>query len=264
MNLLSVVIITRNEENNIAACISSARQVSNDIVVVDSGSDDDTVEIAREQGARVFSIEWQGYGYSRNYGASEARNNWILALDADERISAELAASINRLEFQSSFQVFKFRRINYLGNKPLNWGTLGFEKVTRIYNREEFDWDLSLVHEKLEPSELAIKMTIDGHLDHFGLKNYEDYNKKSRLYALLSAEKYLFEGRKAGILKRIGSPVFNSLKSYIFQLGFLEGKRGFLVAKTIAWYSWLKYDYLQQMHAEMERQPAALRLAPTE
>ena len=91
MSLVSVVIITHNEENNIVDCIRSARLVTNDIVVVDCGSEDLTVIMAEKEGARTFVIDWQGFGFSRNFGAAQARHDWILALDADERISKELA-----------------------------------------------------------------------------------------------------------------------------------------------------------------------------
>src|SRR6476660_9693532 len=102
MNSLSVVIITRNEEHNIAGCVQSAKLVSDDVIVVDSGSDDQTIKLAIQNGARVFSIHWEGYGFSRNYGSVRAKHNWIFALDADERISPELASSIEKLNLNNS------------------------------------------------------------------------------------------------------------------------------------------------------------------
>ena len=94
MSKISVVIITLNEEKNIIDCIRSAKLLSDDIIVVDSGSVDNTVQLARHEGARVFPIKWQGYGFSRNLGAGKAKHNWIFALDADERISPALATII--------------------------------------------------------------------------------------------------------------------------------------------------------------------------
>ncbi len=246
MNGLSVVIITRNEAQNIVDCIRSAKLVAQDIVIVDSGSMDNTVVLAKAEGARVFEIGWKGYGHSRNYGASRASNSWILALDADERVSVSLAKSIKQLPLINNLEVYRFRRKNYLSGREIRFGTLGFETVTRIYNRDHFAWDLSLVHEKLEPAN-SIRKSIPGNLDHFGLKDFEDYYFKARTYAMLSAEKYFSEGRRAGWMKRNGSPVFNSIKSYIFQFGFLEGSRGLRTARMIARYSWLKYHYLREM-----------------
>ena len=249
MKAISVVIITRNEESNIVDCINSAKFLTDDVVIVDGGSNDNTVQLAKNAGANVFIIDWQGFGFSRNFGAAKAKYNWILALDADERMSPQLAIAIQQKNLSKEKIIFKFGRTNFLGKEKISFGTLGFERVTRIYHRNYCKWDLSLVHEKLISQNTISIKTIPGYITHYGLKSYEDYKNKAVLYAQLSAEKYFLEGRKAGLLKRFFSPLFNSLKSYIFQLGFLDGKRGFVIAKTIAQYSWLKYYYLNQLHA---------------
>jgi len=246
MNSLSVVIITRNEEHNIADCIQSAKLVSDDIIVVDACSNDNTADIAMATEANVISTDWKGYGFSRNLGAQKARHNWILALDADERISKELAFAINEIEFEETNCIYRFRRRNYLSNQRIRFGTLGFETVKRIYNRNYANWDRTLVHEKLK-SLSPLKKILPGHIDHFGLKNEEDYKAKAILYAQMSAEKYFLRGKKSGLLKRFVSPIFNSLKSYVFLLGFLDGRKGWISAKTIAYYTWLKYSYLHQL-----------------
>jgi glycosyltransferase involved in cell wall biosynthesis len=246
MNSLSVVIITRNEEHNIADCIQSAKLVTEDIIVVDACSNDSTADIAIATGANVISTDWKGYGFSRNFGAQKARHNWILALDADERISKELAFAINEIEFEETNCIYRFRRRNYLSKQRIRFGTLGFETVKRIYNRNHANWDRTLVHEKLK-SLSPLKKILPGHIDHFGLKNKEDYKTKAILYAQMSAEKYFLGGKKSSLLKRFVSPIFNSLKSYVFLLGFLDGTKGWISAKTIAYYTWLKYSYLHQL-----------------
>lgn len=246
MNSISVVIITHNEERNIVDCIQSAKLISDDVIVVDACSEDQTVKLAFQYGARVFSTIWESYGASRNLGAQKSKNDWILALDADERISKKLAQSIGKLNFKDATVVYKFRRKNYLGNKQIRFGTLGFETVKRIYNRKNVAWDLTLVHEKLVGASPARKL-INGHIDHFGLRNEQDYKARAVLYAQMSAEKYFLQGKRATLLKRFFSPVFNSVKSYIFQFGFLDGSRGWISAKTIAYYSWLKYSCLHQL-----------------
>jgi len=246
MNSLSVVIITRDEENNIVDCIRSAKLVSDEIIVVDTGSTDQTMKLAIALGAKVFSIPWEGYGFSRNYGAEKAKNSWILALDADERISPELGLSIHRMKFTDVNCIYRFRRKNYIAGKKICFGTLGFETVKRIYNRNYAKWDLTLVHEKLQSYQPSKKL-ITGYIDHFGLKNEEDYKAKAVLYAQMSAEKYFLQGRKTHFLKRFLSPIFNSVKSYILQLGFLDGHNGWISAKMISYYCWLKYFSLHQL-----------------
>ena len=244
MSSLSVVIITYNEEHNIVECIKSAQLISEDIVVVDACSKDQTAGLAISSGARVFSTDWKGYGFSRNLGAEKAKNDWILALDADERITETLASSIRELKFSDTNCIYRFHRKNYLGEREIQFGTLGFETVKRIYNRKHAQWDLTLVHEKLES--VHLKKQIKGSIEHFGLKDEEDYRSKALLYAQMSAEKFFIQGKKTNLFKRLGSPLFNAAKSYIFQFGFLDGRAGWASARTIAYYSWLKYFYLQQ------------------
>ncbi|MGZ3880815.1 MAG: glycosyltransferase family 2 protein [Flavisolibacter sp.] len=246
MNAISVVIITRNEEHNITDCVRSAKLVSDDIVVVDADSIDDTVNLAKKEGARVFPIRWQGYGFSRNVGAIKAKYDWILSLDADERISQQLSDSIKTLGLTDDNCIYRFRRRNYLGRKRIRFGTLGSETVKRLYNRLYSQWDLTLVHEKLH-SVNPSRRFISGHIDHYSFKNEKDYEAKAILYAEMSAEKYFSQGKTAGLLKRYLSPVFNSLKSYVFQLGFLDGSAGWTSARIIAYYSYLKYLYLHQL-----------------
>lgn len=249
MNSISVVIIAFNEENNIADCIRSAKMISDDIIVVDSGSIDNTMQLAESLGATIFSIQWKGYGASKNFGATKAKHDWIFSLDADERITKELAASINQLKFDKPTTVHKFKRENYFFNKKIRFGSFGFDKVKRIYHRNYVKWNLVPVHEKLFGKSVQKKL-IKGTLQHIGSKNLEEQRSKIIFYAQKGAEKYFAEGKKTNLFKKFASPLFNSIKSYIFQLGFLDGKEGFLIAKNIAYYSWLKYSCLHQLHSE--------------
>ena len=249
MTALSVVIITHNEEDNIVDCIRSARLLTDDIIVVDAGSRDRTVEFSLKEGANTYNVNWKGYGYSRNFGAAQARHNWILSLDADERISPGLARAIRRLDAQDPTSVYSFRRVNHLAGNRFRFGNLGFEKVKRLYHKDSYRWDLSLVHEKLVGPKRICKK-LGGQLLHYGLKNSEDYRNKAILYARLSAEKYFQEHRKHGPLKKYASSFFNALKSYVIQLGFLDGRKGWIMAQTIARYSWMKYEHLEQLHHE--------------
>lgn len=245
---VSVVIITHNEEANIAACIQSAKLISNDIIIVDAGSSDATVELAKEQGAKVVAINWYCYGASKNKGTEQARYDWIFSLDADERITPQLAQSIQELNFNNDNCVYQFSRVNYLGDKKLKFGTAGFDKVIRIYNRRYTEWDLTPVHEKLTGK--YTKKKLKGALVHYSTQTLNDYKEKVMYYAKLSAQKYFEQNKKAGLVKRFVAPLFDSFKSYIFHLGFLEGKTGYKLAGTIAYYTWLKYQYLHRLHQQ--------------
>lgn len=246
MAMISVVIITKNEAANICACIASARQISSDIIVVDCGSTDDTVQLAKEAGARTVGINWQSYGHSRNTGAAAAKNNWIFALDADERISAALAARLNEMSLPDPKVAYKIKRKNYFGYKHLQFGTLGFEQVPRLYCRTANRWDLFPVHEKLIGT--TNTQQIRESILHYGITDLQQYIAKKNHYALLSAYKYREQNKKATFVKRFLSPVFNGVKSYVFQLGFADGRKGWQIATIITHYTWLKYKYLHQFN----------------
>lgn len=249
--MISVVIITKNEAHSIVDCINSARLITDDIVVVDSGSFDNTLAVAQQRGAKVITLDWNGYGAAKNNGAELAKYDWIFSLDADERITPQLAASIEKLNLNKAGCVFQFNRTNYIGGKKIRFGTGGFDKVIRLYNKQNVSWDLTAVHEKLIG--INTKVKIKGNLIHYSAKSVSNYNDKITFYAKLSAEKYFAQNRHASFTKRFIAPIFNSFKSYFLQLGFLDGRTGLGLAKTIAYYTWLKY---QQLHL-LEQEKAA-------
>jgi glycosyltransferase involved in cell wall biosynthesis len=265
---ITTVIITKNEAKNIEACIRSAQSVSDDVVVVDCGSSDETTSLAEACGAKVLVVEWQCYGHSRNAGAAVAKFDWILSLDADERVSGSLAKALHSLNLTQKAVVYKIRRKNYFGTRQLRYGTPGFESVVRLYNRQSAQWDLVPVHEKLQS--VAFRKKIKQPIDHFAIANIDEHAKKKEHYAHLSAQKYLQQNKKATLVKRFVSPLFNGVKSYVFQLGFLDGRDGWQVAKTTTYYTWLKYKYLRRLAksaaAETDFSPPASKIlvgAPT-
>jgi glycosyltransferase involved in cell wall biosynthesis len=251
---ISVVIITKNEEANISGCIRSARLLSNDVIVVDSGSVDGTIHIAKAEGAVVISTPWKGYGYSRNLGADAAANDWIFALDADERITPELVTSIANLDAKNIHCIYGFRRDNFFFGERIRFGTLGFEKAYRFYNRTVAKWNAFPVHEKVV-SDCCKQVYMHGHFVHYGIRDLASWRLKKKHYARLGACKYFEQHKKATLLKRFCAPAFNAFKSYIVQLGFLDGQKGWVIAKVIFSYSWLKYKYLHAMEVEKFSSP---------
>ncbi|GAA4736680.1 glycosyltransferase family 2 protein [Flavisolibacter ginsenosidimutans] len=259
MLCITTVIITKNEARNIEACIRSAHAVSDDVIVVDCGSSDGTATIAGACGAKLIAVEWQCYGHSRNTGAAAAKHDWILSLDADERVSPELANALHGLDLNDGLCVYKIRRENYFAGKRLRYGTLGFEGVVRLYNRKFGQWDLFPVHEKLMTN--VSKRKIKQPIIHLGISNLSEHEQKKEHYAFLGAQKYLQQNKKATFLKRFVSPLFNGAKSYFFQLGFLDGREGRQIAVTIAYYTWLKYKYLHQLRKQARGKEVVLQTA---
>ena len=249
---ITTVIITKNEDENIAACIQSARLVSDEVIVVDCFSIDNTVTLAKNEGAKIIEVKWQCYGHSRNIGAAAAKHDWILSLDADERISPGLATTLSQMSLKDTACIYKIKRENFFQTQKLNYGTLGFESVQRLYNRCNTSWDLFPVHERLAGT--GHTKTISQSILHFGIRNLKEHIEKKEHYALLSARKYMQQGKKASFIKRYLSPAFNGMKSYLFQAGFLDGKKGWHVAITISYYTWLKYKYLKQLRNENSRE----------
>ncbi len=243
---ISVVIIAKNEAENIVDCIISVRLISNDIVVADSGSEDDTQTLAAKAGATLLQTDWKGYGQTRNEAAAIAVNNWILALDADERITPELAVAINHLTLDDDKVLYGFKRSNFLAGKKLRFGEWGRDKVFRLYNKQQAAWDLLLVHENVTGNGIYKKL-IAGELLHFTMKDLAEYQAKTMLYARLSAEKYVAGGKQATLLKRFISPAFSFVQNYIFRLGFLDGKEGRITACTDSKYIYLKYKLLHEL-----------------
>jgi len=243
---ISVVIITKNEEKNIEACIESASLISSDIIVADTGSNDDTVLLAKQKGATVIQIEWNGYGNARNQAAKEANNNWIFALDADERITPALAKSIEKLALEDDV-LYGCKRESFLVDKKIKHGDWGRDKVYRLYNKNKTAWDLAAVHENIIAEGLK-KQLIGGSILHYTMDSLETYYSKTINYARLSAEKYYSQNKKATFIKRFISPAFVFLQTYLFRLGFLDGKEGFIIAKYSALYVWSKYDLLHGMN----------------
>ena len=245
---LSIVIICRNEAHIIGKTIAAAKCVSDDIVVVDSGSTDGTQSIITNAGAQLLETGWEGYGINKNKGVAIAKHDWILSIDADEILDEVLIKELQILELTNPLIVYNIRFRAFLMDKMIRFGEWSGETHIRLYNRKHVHWNEAAVHEVLLfPDNTVIKNIRQGFIHHFTMKSMEDYKDKTIAYANLNAEKYFSQGKKAGWLKCIASPTFSFIKNYIFRLGFLDGSAGFAVAKMNAWYTWLKYTRLREL-----------------
>ncbi|MFT4024011.1 MAG: hypothetical protein QM664_09545, partial [Flavihumibacter sp.] len=193
-------------------------------------------------------ITWNGYGNSRNKGAGMAQHPFVLNIDADEVITAQLAEAINRLTPKAA-TIYGFKRLNHLGQKQIRHGEWGNDTVWRLYNKNETRWNLAEVHEALEAGGLD-KVLLRGALQHFTAADIGSYNKKMEIYARLSARKFLEQRKKAGMLKAIVSPVFSFVQNYVFRLGVLDGREGWDIARAHYLYNRNRYLYLQRLKRE--------------
>ncbi len=245
---ISVVIITKNEAHIIGNTLQSLEPVIKDVVVVDSGSSDDTVKICRQHNATVIETVWAGYGINKNKGIAAAKHDWILSLDADEAIDEDLKRSLQQLQLQDENEVFNIRFKNFFCNKWIRFGEWGFDTHVRLFNRKKVQWNNVEVHENLVfPPGVKIT-TLKGHILHYTANNRREYTEKMTGYARMNAKKYFEAGKKATFFKQYLSPVFAFLQHYIFRLGFLDGKEGFIIAKTTSLYTYQKYHYLKVLN----------------
>ncbi len=248
--MLSIVIITKNEAHIIGNTLQSLQGVTDDIIIVDNGSTDDTISICKKFNARVIETNWLGYGATKNLGIDAAKHDWILSLDADEAIDEQLKNGLLKLKPADTNTVYKLSYKNFFCNKEIRFGVWARDKHVRLFNRQKVRWDTAEVHENLQlPPDVNV-VTLSGHVLHYTVNNITEYSYKTIEYARSNAKKYFLQGKKTGFIKLYIAPGFNFLQHYIFRLGFLDGYEGYLICKTNAWYTFMKYVFLRELNEQ--------------
>jgi glycosyltransferase involved in cell wall biosynthesis len=243
---ITATVITLNEEHNIAAALESLAW-ADEIIVVDSQSGDRTIEIARTFTDRVYSRPWPGYSAQKNFAAEQATNDWIFSLDADERVSKELAEEIQQLKRSSEPKAAGYRmpRLTfYLGRWIKHSGWRPDHKL-RLYHRKRARWQGDYVHETLEADREVER--LNGDILHYTVRDAAEHHLRMNRYTTLAAKQRYSEGKRASIASLFVSPVIVFLRSYIFKLGFLDGIPGFAIARFAAHYEFLKNLKLWEM-----------------
>ncbi len=236
---ISATIVTLNEEQNIARAIQSL-QCADEVVVVDSGSQDRTREIAMHLGARVFEERWRGYAAQKNFAASQAENDWILSLDADEQLTPALSGEISGLkQHGAAFDGYSFpRKAQYLGRWIEHSGWYPDKKV-RLYNRAKAEWTGAYVHESVRVSGTVGELHSD--LLHFTCNSLSDHLRTLDRYTTLAACEVAARHQPVGLRRLTVDPLWTSFRSYVLQRGFLDGYQGIAIAYMAGLYSFLKY-----------------------
>ena len=245
----SIVIVCKNEEAVIDKTLQALHGFE-DVIIYDNGSTDKTLEIVKSFPVNLIQGNWEGFGKTKNKANSFAKYDWILSLDADEILDAELKNELLNLTEENEKAVYKIRFKNFLGDQWIRFGEWGYDKHIRLFNRKQVSWDSAEVHEQLVfPHDVVIKQ-LNGHLLHYTMKNEEDYKTKMTNYALLNAEKYFRQGKKPFWLQQWLAPAFSFIQNYIFKLGFLDGKAGLTCASMTARYTFWKYRRLKELSQE--------------
>jgi glycosyltransferase involved in cell wall biosynthesis len=242
---ITATIITLNEERNIARAIESLR-CCDEIVLVDSGSVDRTVELAAKLGARVVESPWHGYATQKNYAAEQATHDWILSLDADEALSESLEAEIWTVKKKGpSYDAYTMPRLaQYLGRWILHSGWYPDRKI-RLYHRAKAKWVGDFVHESVQVNGRV------GHLEsnllHFTCESLSEHLKTMDRYTTLAAEELVSRKQKILLRNMILDPAWTFSRTYFFQRGYKDGLEGLTIAYMAAFYTFLKYAKARNM-----------------
>lgn len=237
---LSVVILTKNEASRIRACIASVQPWADDVLVVDDESTDETVDIAESCGARVLRRKMDVEGRHRNWAHAQAKHDWVLSLDADERVSPALAQEIQRLLREGApYETYAIPRRNHIGTRWIRYGGWYPSAQMKLFKKSVLRWEEAAVH----PRALSDKAwgVLRHDLLHFSYRDTQDFRQKLDRQTTLEAEKWVSSGRRMSLGKALWRTIDRGLRCYLLKQGFREGRWGLLIAWMAGRYQWLSY-----------------------
>ncbi|HVK53493.1 MAG TPA: glycosyltransferase family 2 protein [Burkholderiales bacterium] len=246
---LSVVIISHNAAGIIEPCLRSVA-FADEIVVVDSGSMDGTIDIAQRCGARVIQHDWCGFGPQKQFAVSQARHDWVLCLDTDERVSAELQESIRVALEKPMRKAYSMPRCNRFMGRWLKHGEGYPDESLRLFDRRHARWSDDLVHEKIVTVEIVERLA--GDLMHESAEDIATYLNKQNRYTTTQAEILFGRGKRVSFFRIALSPMARFIKFYIFKLGFLDGVPGLVHIAIGCFNSFIKYAKLRELQRQQE------------
>ena len=240
MPKISAVIITKNEERNIGRCLDSLKGIVDEILVVDSFSEDRTREISEKAGAKFVEQQWMGYSATKNWANDQAEGPYILSLDADEALSSELRNSIEKVK-GSMNGVYEFNRLtNYCGKWIRHSGWYPDRKV-RLFPKGKARWEGEYVHETLKTDADQPKTHLTGDLYHYSYYQIREHIARANKYSDLAAQKIVDAGKGGLLFKCMVNPYFRFWKHYLLKGGFLDGFYGFVISVIASFEVFLKY-----------------------
>ena len=267
---ITAVIPCKNERDQLAACITSARELADEILVADSGSTDGSLELAESLGARVIEREYRTYGDFQNWAIPQAAHAWVLVLDSDERVTPALAAEIRSvLDNDPQHTGYSMPRRNHFLGHPIRFGPWMHDHCLRLFRRDAVRYvgNTDHAHAKLRSGTVG---TLQNHLVHYTCTSYEQYLPKLQRYAATQARVWHQQGRRTNIFQMLLRGPFRFLQGYVGRLGFLDGVAGLQVCALIAYLSYLKHARLWELQnssarhrrAEIEFEIEHNRLSP--
>lgn len=238
MPSLSIVIVARNEALNIADCVRSAR-FADEVIVLDSGSTDGTAELARAEGATVIVTDWPGYGPQNNRGIDMVRGDWFFSLDADERITPELAAEIRQAIDHAEVDGFRVPRISMYCGRWMRHGGWRPDYTRRLARRGKARFTEHFLHANLQVQ--GAVGTLSQPIVHYSFRNMEAVLEKVNRYSTASARDMADAGRRGSLSRAILHGLWAFVRTYVLRLGFLDGRWGFMLAVSNAEGTYYRY-----------------------
>jgi glycosyltransferase involved in cell wall biosynthesis len=249
---ISATLITYNEEEKIEGAIKSILGVVDEIIIVDSFSQDNTLKIARKYPIKIYQREWTDYADQRNYALEKATHSWILNIDADERISSELREEIIKLKgTEPDCDGFSIPRLTYYLGKWIYHSGWYPDRKIRLFKKDKAKWEGKFIHEELIFEGKVKKLTHP--VLHFTYRNLEDHLNQINKYSSLGARKLYAQRKKAKWYHFLFLPLFRFIKSYFFQLGFLDGFPGFVISILNGYYIFARYVKLKEIWKKGEK-----------
>ncbi|MCK5877906.1 MAG: glycosyltransferase family 2 protein [Candidatus Marithrix sp.] len=247
MTSLSAIIITRNEEHCIADCLKSVAWCD-EIIVVDSGSTDNTIAICQQFTDKIFiNQNWQGFGYQKNLALAKATGKWVLSIDADEQVSEKLRQEIEQA-IEQNYLAFQIPRLSKYCGKLIRHSGWSPDYVIRLFQRGQADFSNDLVHEKVQVTADKVG-TLKTSILHNSFTSLEEVLTKVNAYSSANAQMHHEKGKTASLKKAILHGFWAFIRTYLLQVGFLDGREGFMLAVSNAegtYYRYLKLMYLQE------------------
>jgi glycosyltransferase involved in cell wall biosynthesis len=242
---LTVVVITKNEEANITRCLTSVLGWVDEVVVYDSGSVDQTVQVASKLGAHIVSGEWVGFGPTKKKATLLAKNDWILSLDADEEVSLDLKNEIQQ-KFSSldSESAYALPRKSFFLRKWILHGGWYPDRQVRLFNQKYSMWNQDLIHEKVQAKSVE---NLKNCLNHYVFKNLSHQVTTNDRYSTLQAQKMFDDGKKMNWFHFMTKPTVKFIECYFLKLGFLDGYAGYVIARSAAYSVFLKWAKLKEL-----------------
>lgn len=242
---VSLVVITLNEEPNLERCLKSVPWVE-DIIVLDSGSEDGTVELARKLGARTFVEKFRGYGPQKQRAVELAQFDWVLCLDADEALSEELQKALPRLfdQGEPDASAYEFPRLSFHLQRWIRHGGWYPDKQLRFFNRKQCQWSSAKVHERVKAPKVSEGR---GEIYHYPFRNLYDQVQTNNEYSSLAAEELYRSGKKYSLFKFLTKPLSKFVETYLIKGGIWDGWAGFVISVGAAYSVFLKFAKLREL-----------------